>query len=266
MLRQLYIRILNGLAIRYNVGDLMKYMNFQLTKYNLTNIEKIALGSFKINNVVISLKFREDRRTSIQNNFKLLQIPFSFFDAIHGETQKLQIRESINISPISEKYLSAGSLGCMTSHISLWKKLLESDYDGYLVFEDDIIINKTHSEIKDFIQNIPVDFDIVYLGSGSYKSRINMKHVSPSLLKPFSVRKGAFCYLISKTGAQKILNHINEIKITCGGIDTILGVLTMRNKIIAYHSHPSFCYVNMDSPSNIRNKSIPSKAMYKTEQ
>jgi len=265
MLRQLYIRILNGIAINYNAGDLMKYLNFQVSKSNLKNTRKIAPDSFKIKNVVLSLKFREDRRTSIQNNFELLQIPFCFFDAIHGKTQKLKIRESIHLSPISERYLSPGSLGCLASHISMWKELIESGYDGYLIFEDDIIIHKTHSEIKELIQNIPVDFDIVYLGSGSHKSRINMKKISPNLLKPFSVRKGAFCYLISKKGVHKILEQINEIKITCGGIDTILGLLTMRNKIIAYHTYPSFCNVNIDSPSNIRNNSIPLKTLYKTE-
>ena len=265
MLRYLYIRILNGIAINYYVGDLIKYLSFQLTKSILTDTRKIALYSFKIKNVVLSLKFREDRRASIQNNFKLLQIPFCFFDAIHGKTQKLKIRESINLSPISERYLSPGSLGRLASHTSLWKELLESCYDGYLIFEDDIIIHKTHSEIKELIQTIPVDFDIVYLGSGSYKSRLNMKKVSPTILKPFSVRKGAYCYLISKKGARKILEQINEVKITCGGIDTILGVLTMRNKIITYHSYPSFCNVNMDSPSNIRNNSISSKILYKTE-
>lgn len=189
MFRHLYIRILNGIAINYQIGDFIKYLNFQFAKSVLTNTEKIELDTFKIKNVVISLKFREDRRAAIQNKFKLLQIPFCFYDAIHGKTQNFKIRENINLSPISEKYLSSGSLGCLTSHICLWKELLKSNYDGYLIFEDDIIIHKTYSEIKELIQTIPIDFDIVYLGSGSYKSRLNMQKVSPTLRKPFSVRK-----------------------------------------------------------------------------
>jgi GR25 family glycosyltransferase involved in LPS biosynthesis len=240
-------------------------LKFQLKTFDSNHAEKVELENFKIRNVVVSLKLRADRRIYIQNQFDDLEIPFVFLDAIHGKTQKAEIDKIIKISSNSAKYLPAGSLGCIASHITLWKELIESQYDGYLIFEDDVVIQKNYHEIEALIRTIPIDFDLVYFGSGSYKSRLNMKKVSDNIFKPFSIRRGAYCYLISKKGASTIIESVKEVKITCGGIDTILGILTMRNKINTYHIYPSICNVNLDSPSNIYNYSFPSKILYKTE-
>jgi GR25 family glycosyltransferase involved in LPS biosynthesis len=214
---------------------------------------------------VISLSFREDRRKYIINQFKRLNIPFHFFDTIHGKSQKGNVHQCVNFSKLSSKYLSPGSLGCITSHFSVWKKAIESSSKYYLIFEDDIKTEKSFDEILNLLNKIPNDADLVYLGSGCNKTRLNMKMLSTDLARPFSVRKGAYSYILLKSGAIKLVSLINEIKIVCGGIDTILGIFCMRNEIKVYHFAPSLCNVNYNFSSNIYNASNIFKLLHEKE-
>jgi len=266
LFKKSYKRILNGIAIGYNLHDLHNYFEFLFKWKNDSDILKtIDLNKFNFKIIVISLSFRKDRREFITNQFAELNIPFEFFNAFHGETEKTRFQHVVQFSENSIKYLSPGSIGCIASNIAIWKELSTSHFDAFLIFEDDVVLNITFSKLAKIISTVPDDFDLLYLGSGSYKKRLNAKSISNSLFVPFSIRKGAFGYLISKNGVDKILQNVTEINITCGGIDTILGVLTMKRKIKSYHVKPSACEVNFSLPSNIFNSSKPSKILHKTE-
>lgn len=257
---RIYIRILNGLAIRYNITDLINYIRFLIKQNKSFNCELI--NDFNKNSLeiaVISLKFRTDRREYINKMLNTLHIPFKFFDGFHGKSIPINIKDRINFSSNSLKYLSSGSLGCILSHVKLWETFSKSESELLLVFEDDIIINGDYYSVCDLIKSIPKNFDLVYLGSGSIKSYFNLRHISNQLGKPFSIRKGAYSYLLSKNGARKLLTENKKIIITCGGIDTLLGIATMRKKINTYHVLEDICKVNFNFSSNIQNNSLPTK-------
>lgn len=260
-----YKRILNGLAIKYSLDDLFNYVRFLFAR-NVMIKKTLDSKNFLIKIIVISLPFRIDRRKFIVEQFTKLNIPFEFFDAIHGKSDYNRLKNETYFSKNSLKYLSKGSLGCIESHISNWRGLVSSDFEAFLIFEDDVIINKSYKELLKIINTIPRDFDIVYFGSGSYKNRLNAKSISDNLFVPFSIRKGAYSYLISKSSAKQMLQDIYPIKITCGGIDTILGVLTMKRKITTYHLKPAICQINYKLPSNIYNSSVANKVLHKIEK
>lgn len=260
-----YKRILNGFAIKYNVGDLINYIRFLFSNKIIYKQRTIDSKKYLIKVNVISLPFRSDKRKFITDQFKNLNIPFEFFNAIHGKAEYSRIKNENGYSDNSLKFLSKGSIGCIESHISIWKDLLSSEYDAFLIFEDDVVINISYDGLLKQFYTIPEDFDIVYLGSGSYKNRFNAKLISKNLFVPFSIRKGAYGYLISKKGINKLLMSLLPIEITCGGIDTILGVLTMKKKLITYHFTPSICHINYKLPSNIFNSSEMNKVLHYTE-
>jgi len=264
MITRLYRILLNGWTIGYNLNDLANYLKFLFSARSCC-ADVNLVNTFTYQYVVISLPFRIDRRNFITEQFNKLGITFRFLDAIHGRSQKSLVVNTGFINLNLLRYLSNGSLGCIASHIKAWRELLKSGQDFYLIFEDDVVLNKTEPEITILLKQLPEDFEIAYLGHGSIDSRLNVKKISASLGRPFSIRKGAYGYCISKKGAANILKQIAQINIVNGGLDTILGILLMRKKINGYVFLPSLCTVEPNFTSNIRNLSVQSKRLHYTE-
>lgn len=264
IIKNLLIRLLNGKQLKYSIRDIFAFFKFTIKplpdrSLNFHN----TVPRLKV--VVISLPFRLDRRLQITEHLKSLEITFSFFDAIHGKTESSKAYHLVNFSSLSRKFLSPGSVGCIASHVTVWKDLIATSYDGFLILEDDVILKMTNQDLNYLIRRIPIEADIVYLGSGSNKNWFNMRRVSDILGKPFSIRNGAYSYLLFRKGATKLLNEVTTINIVRGGIDTILGISGMRNKVNVYHLVPSFCTVNHMSPSNILNVSDKFKLIHEME-
>ena len=126
-------------------------------------------------------------------------------------------------------------------------------------------MEKNLSELALLLPKYPADADIIYLGSGSKKGWLNMKNISTNISKPFTVRKGAYSYILFKNGAIKLTTEIKKVNIVCGGIDSILGILGMRGKLIAYHIIPPICKIDYSLPSNILNFSNKTKIIHEIE-
>lgn len=92
-----------------------------------------------------------------------------------------------------------------------------------------------------------------------------MRTIDQKISAPFSIRKGAYGFIISKKGCEKVLENVSEIKITCGGFDTLLGLLTMRKILTTYHFLPSICHVDFSFSSNIYNSSNRLKEIHNSE-
>ena len=84
---------------------------------------------------VINLKRDIEKWKLFTNQFKPTpHLKFTRFDAIDGT----QVVNNINISSICNDVIcNNGIIGCAQSHISLWKQLLESDSNYYIIMEDD---------------------------------------------------------------------------------------------------------------------------------
>jgi len=62
--------------------------------------------------------------------------------------------------------LNFGEIGCMLGHISAMQKIVESDSNYGLIFEDDVYLTKTfQKDFDELFSNCPSDFDVVSLGS-----------------------------------------------------------------------------------------------------
>jgi glycosyl transferase family 25 len=106
---------------------------------------------------------------------------------------------------------SKGAIGCYLSHIALWKKLLESDQEMFLIFEDDVDINNNIDNLmvktNDYINTInKKDWDVIFLGyslisllNNDIPEDINDKY------KITNIIYGLHAYIINKKGARKLL-------------------------------------------------------------
>ncbi len=229
------------------------------------NLESNKRGFFDPKVIVLTLEFRKDRQAFIENELRRNYINFEYFYGLHGKTEIDQVYRVISFGRYAKQYLSSGSKGCIASHIQIWQKIANQKSEITIIFEDDVSIEASFSTIIDRLQNAPKDADLIYLGSGSKMSCINMTKVGNGIYRPFAIRNGAFGYAITKKGALKLLKLTTNINLTCGGIDSWLGVLTMRRQITAYHLLPSLCQVNYLFESNIIDQFKRRKVIHPTE-
>lgn len=235
-IRSVLARVLNGYGIGYNFADLLYYINFLFFENKQSVTLKECVPDFDV--VVLSLTNSAERRNYMHIQLNGLNIKFIILDSIEGETQQEYIYNKLQLSRFTKKHLPLGSLGGILSHMAAWKKLIDSNYKMCLVLEDDVTLKLNYEEIKTKLNMLPEHFDILYCGSGSHKGWFFMRKIEGFIFKPFSIRKGAYAYIITYEGAKKLLELIQDIHITCGGIDTLLGILTMRKKINAFHLYP----------------------------
>jgi len=168
-----------------------------------------------LNNVwIINLDKSIDRMKKIKINFDSLGLKYNRFSAIYGKNVSEEYLNK-NVSNIC-KYLlcNYGLIGCAASHKALWKHLIDSDEEMYLIFEDDIEINTKTIEIISKLEEYINEYNIDYLN-------LNCINFGCSLVKTeFTIDNYNFgkpllplqtnSYIITKNGAKKLLKFIEN--------------------------------------------------------
>ena len=123
-----------------------------------------------------------------------------------------------------------GRVGCALSHIELWKKCIDNNM---MVFEDDTIFKINYNKnIEIILNNLPDDFDIVYLNSSK---DIVINPYNNLFSKIRAKCTGTWNYILSPKGAKKLLDFITPYN-KSRQIDTQMSGLIHKHKIIGYLS------------------------------
>jgi len=183
----------------------------------------------------INLERRQDRKQKLtmELNKNGLSDNADFFKAIDGQ-KLIPNDELINLFQGNDFGSRRSFIGCALSHYTLWQQLQEDEnYDKYLILEDDIEIDKNLAFKLNMIYDLISDreFDILYLGYHFYrKNKIhydnkvkNLKGYKIDIFDTSLYIGGFFGYIITKTGANKLLNFIKE-----NGIKHGIDYLTLR--------------------------------------
>lgn len=175
-----------------------------------------------LNNIhVINLKKNNDRLSNISNNLKQYNVTFTRFDAVNG--YNLDDNEINNRTSFLCRNLlcNRGMIGCASSHIALWKQLINDDKtDYYIVLEDDVEIDNTFIKIikliEENIKSNKLNFDYLnlhctILGLNCYQYshvlQLDDEYVIGKSLFPLTTAS----YIISKDCASKLVNLFDTI-------------------------------------------------------
>ena len=114
--------------IKSYIINLKKYKN----KYDLCleRLNKLKLQLYRFD--ALSIKNENE------SNIKKITYPSVQYTIKNGRTGHNNIG-------------STGAIGCYLSHIALWKKLVESNDNMYIIFEDDVDINNNIKNINEKI-------------------------------------------------------------------------------------------------------------------
>lgn len=115
---------------------------------------------------------------------------------------------------IKKTKMKKNTIACFLSHLKCLKQFLKSDDEYVAILEDDVDIEKDFTKkINNLLNELNKNnenFDIIFLGG----TRVCGSKYSKSLLKIKQINKdcnaGTFGYLLSKKGAQKMLDKFNQ--------------------------------------------------------
>lgn len=214
-----------------------------------------------MNGYIISLKEPVEK-------IKMLKKHKIYVDIIEGvDGAKLTENEmEKNVSWLYSKIGPKSAIGCAMAHMNAWKKFLETNEKYKLIMEDDVIIKEDiEKKIKEGLDKVPEDFDILYLGCfGSDGDNIfkicmrilgmnNKEQIINDNIKIPEVALGLHAYIISRKGAKKLLDNL-EGKIY-QHLDYCIQELSSRDIIKTYVITPRVAYqtstYNLSNSNNI---------------
>ena len=127
---------------------------------------------------------------------------------------------------------SYGAIGCYLSHMTLWQKLINSNDNIFLICEDDLVSNKytNKDQINKYI-NALNSWDVLYLGFHDGFNYNKKNYINENIHKIDNILLGTSCYLITKKGAQRLLNYSIPI---IQQVDSYISFNSINGNINAY--------------------------------
>ena len=202
---------------------------------SITNKEHFANNYLSRIHIIVMEKYQE-RVQNIKGLIKKHGLDDAhIFPAIDGVTvdKDLLLKQHILTPKIYEK-LKPGAIGCAMSHITLWKRLVESGEPYIIVLEDDLTLEDNfNQEINLFLKHIPDDFDIaqIYLSKNKAITDNSQNQIVNQYVKTGYPQNGTVAYILSRKGAIKLLEYCVPIY---HAVDIMIRQHIQNGKLIAY--------------------------------
>ena len=183
--------------------------------------------------VVINLETRPDRWTKFEQEAKIENfLNYEKYCGINGNNIKSS-HQLYRLFDGNDYNMRAGIVGCALSHIKLYIELINSNFDYYCILEDDIQFVPDFNNKLEHVKcqlNKNKDWDLIYLGhfcKKQYITNLTYNKKSYPKIEKYNMQEsfsksmgGTIGYLISKKGANKLLDFINKYGMT-NAIDTM---------------------------------------------
>lgn len=185
---------------------------------------------------LINLDERPNKLKNSIKQFENTNIKFNRFSAINGWKLSENDLKTIKGIYYKDSIGSKGSVGCLLSHLSIYKNAKENNFNIIWIVEDDFCIISDVFKIPQIIkelENIDPDWHILYTDL-DYKENGNYIYVGPSWVRPwqnkeyshytsamkvsvsanlFKIRRrwGTYSMIISKKGIAKLYNYYKHL-------------------------------------------------------
>jgi GR25 family glycosyltransferase involved in LPS biosynthesis len=127
------------------------------------------------------------------------------FDAVLG-TNENQVKNALQLlnNPEIHHMEPPGKLGCLLSHLTLLKYIIDQNLEKATIFEDDVFFHpQWHHLSREYYNETPSDYDIIFIGNSVDSIRLGIASNNKILTDScFS----AHCYTVTLEGAKRLLN------------------------------------------------------------
>jgi len=128
------------------------------------------------------------------------------FKAVKGsdDEQVKSALESLNNPKIHNYMETPGRIGCLLSHLTLLKYIIDQKFEKATIFEDDIFFHPEWQTIShEYYKETPSDYDVIFIGN----SIDSLRHGTASSDKILT--ESCFCthcYTVTLEGAKRLLD------------------------------------------------------------
>ncbi|MBU0715939.1 MAG: glycosyltransferase family 25 protein [Verrucomicrobia bacterium] len=178
---------------------------------------------------VINLKRSADRKVHIIKQLDNLNIAYEFIDAIDGQglsDDEIKMHGVDTFPPwfsFNQRHLVKGEIGCILSHLGIYRKMIDEDIECACIFEDDCVFEKDLGIILKNEQLRRSDYELLLLGhSGQYQDTsrgaecsskkepvLSRYHIAKPVERPF----GTYAYIIKQCAALKLLQYAYPLRL-----------------------------------------------------
>ena len=180
---------------------------------------------------------RDEARVGHNETYTQVRLPeCRIFEAVDGQTPELSAflkDNGIKLTPAWAKACTVGQLGCMCSHMALWKLVVEKHLPYAIVLEDDVLISDAfRSEVRAVLGELPSTWDHCYLFYHPQCRRDDPIDGKRHIQRAFETW-GTVAYIVSNRGARTLLRHTTHT--SCAkAIDEIMMALIRENELNSY--------------------------------
>jgi|LSQX01.2.fsa_nt_gb glycosyl transferase family 25 len=204
---------------------------------------------------IINLKRDTERLQFMQEQMERLGIDYRVIEAIDGrslgEDEKEPYSKSIALRDFGRE-LTPGEIGCALTHIRIWNQTIEEDINEVLVLEDDVYIGIGLIEVLKHRDRLPQDYQHINFSTNALQIPFgdfvtDIYRASRHAERPYLTST----YLITKNGAQKLLDLVSPLYMPIDNFITI-------TDIVSYGIYPRVAVLS-ETPSGIgsRWKNMP---------
>lgn len=177
---------------------------------------------------VINLDRRADRLEKFRTTHPDISGAVERWPATDGKTIQLTPELAKLFRP-NDFFWKKAVMGCALSHLGLWWKLMNEkpDINNFLIFEDDArLLPGWQETLQLSLNHLPEDYDVLYLGGilppnrggfdrllepvTKYYSRIRPHQMFGQPTPTPYFHSCAYAYIISRKGAQKVIESIQQ--------------------------------------------------------
>jgi glycosyl transferase family 25 len=160
--------------------------------------------------LVINLDRSPHRLAAMRIQFDALGLSFHRIAAADGLTLTQSERDCHYDEALNRRHyhkpLAAGEIACYISHLRAWQWLLDSGYEHAVILEDDVMLGENFREALALLSRLPQPWDVVKLGSVSYKPVLQSARFGPFTLCRYGKTPiSAFAHAVSRSGAETLL-------------------------------------------------------------
>jgi len=177
---------------------------------------------------VINLDRRADRLEKFRTTHPEISEAVERWPATDGSAINLTPELAKLFGP-NDFFWKKAVMGCALSHLGLWWKLLNEkpDIQNFLIFEDDArLLPGWQETLQLSLNHVPEDYDVLYLGGILPPNRAGFNRLLEPVTKYYSkirphqmfgqatptpyFHSCAYAYIISRQGAQKVIDSIQQ--------------------------------------------------------
>lgn len=207
---------------------------------------------------IIHLERSVERIPSISNLIKQLNMNISIINAVDGKNHSIHPRLCPSYTTIGCCInRSNGEIGCVLSHLKIWKHMIEQNIKYAIIFEDDCVATNNIKILEQVVYDeihLIKDCDIILLGALGYHGYENIVNSNFVKVNRFD---GTHALIITNATAKKCIEFY-ELETQKGylhPVDSLYGSVNIQYnlKTIGFKNPFSMFYQNNLLTSTIAN-------------